>query len=191
MAASSVVGSATTRLIVLRGNSASGKSTVAARVRERYGRGMALVGQDNLRRVVLRERDVPDGANIGLIATVARYALDRGYHVVVEGILYAAHYGAMLEALRRDHRGRTHHYYLDVSFDETLRRHATKPQAAEYGEAEMRDWYQPLDLLTGGVETVLPESSTLVDTVDRVLRETGLAPSPADPSAPATRTTAP
>ncbi len=59
---------------MLRGNSASGKSAVAAEVRARYGRGIALVGQDNLRRVVLRERDTPDGANIGLIDTVARYA---------------------------------------------------------------------------------------------------------------------
>lgn len=68
-------GTTETRLIVLRGNSASGKSTVAAGIRERFGRGLALVGQDNLRRVVLRERDRPDAVNIGLIDTVARYAL--------------------------------------------------------------------------------------------------------------------
>lgn len=54
-----------TRLIVLRGNSASGKSSVAAAVRERYSRGVALVSQDTLRREVLRERDVPGGAHIG------------------------------------------------------------------------------------------------------------------------------
>ena len=177
-AASSVgrpVGSASTRLIVLRGNSASGKSSIAAGLRSRHGRGMALVGQDNLRRVVLRERDVPDGANIGLIDTVARYALDHGYHVVVEGILYRAHYGAMLEALRRDHRGRTHHYYLDVPFDETLRRHATKPEADAYGAAEMRAWFRPLDLLPDGVETVVPSTSTLAESVDRVMQDAGLA----------------
>jgi len=168
------MGSPTTRLILLRGNSASGKSSVAAELRARYGRGLALVGQDNLRRDVLRERDVPDGANIGLIDTVARYALDHGYHVVVEGILYAAHYGAMLDALRDDHRGRTHAYYLDVPFAETVRRHATKPQAAEYGEAELRGWYRPLDLLPGGTETVIPARSGLDETVERVLRESGL-----------------
>jgi hypothetical protein len=77
---------------------------VAAEVRARYGRGIALVGQDNLRRVVLRERDVPGGANIGLIEMVARYALGHGFHVIIDGILRAAAYGAMLEALHRDHR---------------------------------------------------------------------------------------
>lgn len=169
-----LMGSPTTRLILLRGNSASGKSTVAAELRARYGQGLALVGQDMVRRDVLRERDVPDGANIGLIDTVARYALDHGYHVVVEGILYAAHYGTMLDGLRDDHRGRTHAYYLDVPFAETVRRHATKPQAAEYGEAELRDWYRPLDLLPGGGETVVPATSGLDETVERVLRESGL-----------------
>jgi cytidylate kinase len=33
-----------TRLIVIRGNSASGKSAVAAEIRRRHGRGLAIVG---------------------------------------------------------------------------------------------------------------------------------------------------
>ncbi|MFH8774182.1 hypothetical protein [Streptomyces sp. NPDC017958] len=44
-------------------------------------------------RVVLRERDRPGAANIGSIDPTVRYALDVGFHVVVEGILYAGHYG--------------------------------------------------------------------------------------------------
>jgi uridine kinase len=46
------------RLIMIRGNSASGKSAVAAELRRRHGRGLAIVGQDDLRRPVLSERDV-------------------------------------------------------------------------------------------------------------------------------------
>jgi predicted ABC-type ATPase len=133
----SATGSESTTLIVLRGNSESGKSSVAAEVRRRYGRGIAIVGQDNLRRVVLREHDKPNAANIGLIDLTARYALDHSFHVIVEGILCASHYGGMLTALREDHQGTTRLYYLHVPFEETLRRHATKPQAADYGEAEM------------------------------------------------------
>ncbi|MEV8403076.1 phosphotransferase-like protein [Streptomyces niveus] len=73
------------RLIVLRGNSASGKSTIAAAIRERFGRGLALIGQDNLRRVVLRERDRPGAPNIGLIDMVARYSLDAGGNETIIG----------------------------------------------------------------------------------------------------------
>ncbi|MFJ4981452.1 kinase [Streptomyces coeruleorubidus] len=169
-----MVGSEETRLVVLRGNSASGKSSVAAGLREEFGRGLALVAQDNLRRVVLREHDVPGAANIGLIDTVARYALDAGFHVVVEGILYADRYGGMLGRLRADHRGATHHYYLDVPFGETLARHATKPIADEVDQTQLRDWYRPLDLLPDGVETVIGADSTLAATIDRILRDTGL-----------------
>jgi predicted kinase len=167
-------------LIVLRGNSGSGKSTVASEIRARYGRGLALVGQDNLRRVVLREREVAGGANIGLIDLVARYAAGSGYHVVVDGILRAEIYAEMLAGLRRDHRGRTYFYYLHVPFEETMRRHATRPQAAEFGPVEMSTWYRELDLLPGGIEQIIPASSPLEATVTRIMSDTGLLTSQAE-----------
>lgn len=74
-----MVGTEETRLVVLRGNSASGKSTVAAGLRERFGRNLALVGQDNLRRVVLGEPDQPGAANIGLIDITAATPCPPGF----------------------------------------------------------------------------------------------------------------
>lgn len=103
-------GAESTRLIVLRGNSGSGKSSIAAELRARHGRGIALVGQDNLRGEVLKERDTADGANIELIDGVARYVLDHGFHVIIDGSFYEAHYGAMLRALRDDHLGVSRFY---------------------------------------------------------------------------------
>ncbi|MFJ4832132.1 kinase [Streptomyces sp. NPDC088747] len=174
-----MVGTEETRLVVLRGNSASGKSSVAAGVRERFGRGLALVGQDNLRRIVLRERDRPNAANIGLIDLTARYALDAGFHVVIEGILYADHYGDMLAQLRADHRGPSHGYYLDVPFAETLARHTTKPIADDVTETQLREWYRPFDLLPGGGEKVIGAASALTETIEHILLDTGLARLPA------------
>ncbi|MFE5242407.1 MULTISPECIES: AAA family ATPase [unclassified Streptomyces] len=174
-----MAGTEETRLVILRGNSASGKSSVAGGLRDAFGRGVALVAQDNLRRLVLRERDRPGAANIGLIDVTARYALDAGFHVVVEGILYADHYGAMLARLRADHRGPTHAYYLHVPFEQTLVRHATKSIADEVGEPELRSWYREMDLLPGAIETVIGADSSLTSTVDRIMRDTGLAGLPA------------
>ncbi|MFI6730191.1 kinase [Streptomyces atratus] len=174
-----MVGTENTRLVVLRGNSASGKSSVAAGIRDRFGRGLAWVEQGNLRRVVLRERDRPGAANVGLIDLTARYALDAGYHVVVEGILYADHYGEMLARLRADHRRPTHGYYLHVPFEQTLARHATKPIAHEISEPQLRDWYRELDLLPDDSENVIEADSTLTETVDRIMLDTGLADLPA------------
>ncbi len=42
----------------------------------------------------------------------------------------------------------------------------------------MRGWYRPADLLPGGVETVIGADSALTASVDRILRDTGLAGSP-------------
>ncbi|MCM2388225.1 kinase [Streptomyces albipurpureus] len=174
-----MAGTEETRLVMLRGNSASGKSGIAASLRERFGPGLALVGQDNLRRIVLRERDRPGAANIGLVDLTARYALDAGFHVVVEGILHSDHYGETLTRLCADHCGSTHGYYLHIPYEQTLARHATKPMANEVGEFQLRDWYRELDLLPGDFETVITGDSTLTETVDRIMSETGLVGVPA------------
>lgn len=66
------VGTEQTRLVVLRGNSASGKSSVAAGVRDRFGRGLALVEQDHggVERVI--------GADSSLMETVDHIMQDTG-----------------------------------------------------------------------------------------------------------------
>ncbi|MFJ2864153.1 AAA family ATPase [Kitasatospora sp. NPDC087314] len=171
-----MTGGADTVLVVVRGPSGAGKSSTAARLRAAYGRGIAVVGQDVLRRTVLRERDVAGGENIGLIDLVARHALDHGFHVVVEDILAADRYGRMLARLAAEHRGRSFLYYLDVDFDETVRRHATRPLAAEVSPEQMAGWYRARDYLPGGLERVIDQRSTLDDTVGRILADTALTP---------------
>lgn len=168
------VGFEQTRLIVLRGNSGAGKSTVAGGLREAYGRGLAWVSQDLIRRIILTEKDRPGGANIGLIDQVARYSLDHGYHVVLDGILYADRYEQMLAGLDRDHLGLSRVYYLDVSMDESLRRHVGRPQAADFGPDDMRGWHRPQDLLSAVKEHVIPETSDLRETISLILAETQL-----------------
>jgi predicted kinase len=173
-------GTDTTRLVVLRGPSGSGKSSTARALRAHLGRRLALVEQDYLRRIVLKERDVPGGANIELISHTARFALNRGWDVVLEGIMHSERYAAMLNQLRGDHAGSTAFYYFDVSWEEALRRHRTRPQAREFGIEEMREWYRPRDLLGFADERIVPETSELDETVNRILREV-FQPSPAIP----------
>lgn len=168
-------GGETTILVVLRGNSGSGKTATARQVRLQCGREIAIVSQDVIRRDLLREKDVPGGVNIGLIDAIVRHTLDVGYHVILEGILYAAHYGDMLTCLRHDHRGHTSCSYFDVPFEETLRRHLATPQATEYGAPEMRSWYRPLDLVPGLEEHRIDASHALDEAVDLVIARSGLA----------------
>lgn len=127
---------------------------------------------------MLRERDDPGGFAPALIDQTARFCLDHGFHVVLEGILAAARYATMFEELIRAHRGPSFVFYLDVSLEETLRRHATRPQAAEFTGEDMRGWYLPSDLLGTDGEQVVPEHSTLEQTVALIGAAAGLVPSP-------------
>lgn len=65
-------GSPDTRLVVIRGNSGPGQSSVARALRLRYGGGAALVEQDDLRRIMLREHDTAGAVNVDLIDQVTR-----------------------------------------------------------------------------------------------------------------------
>lgn len=160
-----------TLLVVLRGPSGAGKSSAARELRRRVGRGVALVEQDYLRRILLREHDLPGAANIELISNTVRFALDRGFHVILEGILPAARYGAMLRSLHDDHAGRSFFYYFDISWSETLRRHATRPQSAEFGAAEMSEWFGQAGPLDPIGERRISERLSLDETVRRIQRE--------------------
>lgn len=159
----------TTRLAVLRGNSGSGKSTIAGELRRAGGERLALVSQDVLRREVLGERDRPGAANIGLIEVTVRHALEHGFDVVLEGILFSAHYGDMLRRLSLSYAERVSAFYLDVPFDETCRRHATRPQRAELTVEQMREWYEPQDLVPGLDERVMSDDLSAADVACRML----------------------
>ncbi|HVX43462.1 MAG TPA: AAA family ATPase [Mycobacteriales bacterium] len=166
-----MIGSEQTRLVILRGNSGSGKSTTAKELRIRLGRGVAWIEQDYLRRILLREHDVAGGVNIGLIDNAVRYVLDHGYDAIVEGIFPSAHYGEMLRALSEDHAGRTAHYYFDIPFDETIARHSTRALAQKVSAEQMRSWYVERDLLGIADECVIGATSSLDETVSRIMSE--------------------
>lgn len=77
------VGSASTRLVILRGDAASGKTTTALALRPALGPRTALIHQDQFRRELLENPDRMQRAKDAsvLIITAARQALDLGYDV--------------------------------------------------------------------------------------------------------------
>ncbi len=168
-------GTALTRLVVLRGNSGSGKSSVARRLQEHVATQVAWVEQDHLRRVLLCEEDIEGGAALGLVDQTVRYVLDHEVHVVLEGLLVAHRYGPMLRRLRADHRGVTRAYYLDITRDESVRRHAVREQNHEVPAEQMSRWYRPGDLVDGLREHLVGADADVDNTVARVLADARLA----------------
>ncbi|MEV0900001.1 AAA family ATPase [Actinoplanes sp. NPDC049802] len=164
-------------LVVIRGNSGSGKTTTAREVRRRYGRGTALVEQDHLRRVLLREHGGTghDPVAPAFIDATVRSALGLGYHVVLEGILDSGGHATILRRLIADHPGPSSVFYLDVSFEETVRRYAGRAEPIPVTAAMMREWYTDRDLLGVDGERVIEESTGFGEAVGTILHTSGLA----------------
>lgn len=141
---------------------------LAAALQRRLGPGTANIGQDHFRRVVLREHDVCGGDNIELIATTVTYCLGIGYHVILEGILGTEHYGVMLRRLVDDHSAPSHVFYLDVTLEETLRRHEERDLRATVRSETMRGWYVESDVLGIPGEVVIEGDLDLDETLDVV-----------------------
>ena len=164
-------------LIIIRGNSASGKTRAAHEIRARYGHGLAIVSQDVIRRDILRQGDDPGNPAIGLIDLTARYALEHGFHVILEGILFSQSHAEMLTGLVRDHTGPSACFYYELSFEETVRRHASKPQSVEYGPDVMQGWYRERDLIPALNETELGPDVSLDEAVSSMMNAVDLHPS--------------
>lgn len=165
-------------LIMLRGNSGSGKSTTATMLRDTAiergsARRIALIEQDYFRRIVLKEKESHGTTNLDLIYQTASFALKREYAVILEGIFYSQRYKEMLAKLCKQ-SDNNYFYYFDISLAETLKRHAKKPNAHEFGEKEMTEWYKPLDLLGFKNEQIFNEHQSQEEIIEQIISDTAL-----------------
>ncbi len=161
------------KLVIIRGNSGSGKSTIAKLVRDACKQKVAIIEQDYLRRFILKEKEKEGTNNIDLIYKTVIFALSRNYNVILEGILNFSRYGKIIKKLIGvcpDY----HVFYLDVSLNETLKRHQTKPNKDEFGEKEIKRWYKFKDTTNIKGEICIPESYILERSVKKIIMESGL-----------------
>lgn len=112
------------KLIIIRGNSGSGKTTIANKLRHRLGDGLSdstmVVSQDVIRRDMLRERDMPERrSTIELIELIVEFGRQQGRIVILEGIFTSKKYKTMLLGLINKF-DKTYVYYFDLPFEETL-----------------------------------------------------------------------
>lgn len=157
-------------LIVLRGNSGSGKSTVARALQRELG--AVWIEQDYFRRTVLGESGNYSPLSVELVEQSAALALRDGRTVIMDGMFNPRKYSDTLARLRDGHSGRSLFYAWDLSLEETLRRHAMRPdKQSDFGEKQMRSWYHGWNPLQGIAEERITAVESVAAAVARIARD--------------------
>ena len=133
------------KLVVLRGNSGSGKTTIAKELQKKFGHNTMLIPQDVIRRDILKVKDGENSLSIPLMKELLIYGSRHNSIVILEGIMYYDWYNPLFELAVQLYGTGIYAYYFDISFEETLRRYQTKPNCHSFGEKEMRRWWREKD----------------------------------------------
>lgn len=157
------------KLIIIRGNSGSGKTSAAKSLQKRFGRNTMLISQDIIRREMLWVKG-DSGTDIPLLIYLLKYGKQNSDVTILEGILDAEFYKPLFETAVKEYGLNIFAYYYDLTFEETLLRHNTKPNRFDFGEEDMRRWWKEKDFLDIISETILNKNLSLSDTVEMIYK---------------------
>lgn len=163
-----------TRFIVLRGPSASGKSTVAAKILQTSTNKIATVELDLIRHNILHDQEDARDLSAEMCKDLILKALDAGYDVITDGIANMIHYRQMFDEIIQLHPSDNYMYYFDISLEETLKRHQTRPKKGDYNEDDLRGWYKSASPSGYGFEQRINETMSLEQITQKILAETGI-----------------
>jgi hypothetical protein len=109
-----------------------------------------------------------------LILSDTHLSLESGYDVILDGIFHLRVYSDFFTELFDTHSKDNYAFYFDVSLDETLRRHQTRPQQEKFDADAMKQWFTDASPLGRDIEYTVSESSTLKQTVEFIRETAGL-----------------
>ena len=158
------------KLVILRGNSGSGKSSVARALQRKIGRNTLIIPQDTVRREMLWVHDGADTLALPLLTELLRYGHENCEITILEGILNAKWYRSLFETAIDLFGENIFAYYYDLPFEETLKRHATKRNHFEFGEEEMRRWWNEKDHIGFIPETNILKDVSLDDAIGLIMK---------------------
>ena len=157
------------KLVILRGNSGSGKSTVAKELQSMLGNNTMLISQDMVRREILKVSDGKDTKALPLLKQLLRYGYDHSEVVILEGIMVADWYRPLFELAVSLYGEDVYAYYFDLPFEETVKRHKTRSKAGSFGEEAMREWWVEKDYSDVLNESMIPEELSKENIVQMIL----------------------
>lgn len=135
------------KLIILRGNSGSGKSTVAKSLQRYYGVHTLMISQDNVSRDMICALEGQDQEAQPLMKNLLRFGHENCKVTIMDGIYKKEKYEELLYLAKNLYGNEIYAYYFDLPFEETLRRHQTRWKVSEFGEQEMKRWWADRDFI--------------------------------------------
>jgi predicted ABC-type ATPase len=159
------------KIIILRGNSGSGKTTISKLLQKKLGHGTLLVPQDVVRREMLYVKDGADTKAIDLLINLIMYGKENCSYVILEGILNSDWYRKLFETVKYEFNNEVYAYYFDIPFEETIIRHRAKPNANEFGEIEMKRWWKEKDYINLISEQIINKDMSENEIVDMIIQQ--------------------
>lgn len=161
------------KLIILRGPSASGKTTIAKKLFDLSKDKTVLIQQDHYR-FIFKPSGGGSKPNSEVIHKMIEHgvkvSLEAGYNVILEGIISVKSYQKIIERLIESHKGKSYIFYFNISLEETLKRHNSKIGDFKYGSEEMKEWYKTSQKSNHELETLIPETNSINQTIGEIIK---------------------
>lgn len=158
-------------MIVLRGNSGSGKTTIAHELRKQLPVSSMIVSQDVVRRDILNLKDTANNISVELMTQIIQFGIDKYEVIILEGILSKSKYEYFLQSLS-EFRVPVFYYYFDLPFSVTYDHHVQK-NTQEFGFQDLKKWWIDQDYLDIDNEIIIDEITSIQRNVQRIKQDLG------------------
>jgi len=162
------------KLIIIRGPSAAGKSSVSKELLAKSNRPTLLVSEDGVRKMFNDHDGAGHDAARELATQAVHLGLRNGYDVIYEGILNIKTRKIQFDELLEAHPEENYFFFLDVGWEETVKRHHTRPEKAEFDPEVMRKWWDYASPTNHLSETIIPETASKKETIKIIGKVAGL-----------------
>lgn len=163
------------RLIIIRGPSASGKSTIANELFSRTKRPMLLISEDTIRKMFSDHTKTGHLPSKELAVKAVLTGLENGFDVIYQGILRVNGGNEnRFDELLSKHPKNNYFFYLDVSLGGTIKRHKSRLKSNQFSAETMKKWWNFSSPTHFDNETIITEEFTLEQTVETISKITQL-----------------
>lgn len=158
------------KVIMIRGNSGSGKTTIAKHLQREFGQDTMMLSQDTIRGQIVLDKTGRDRLVVEAMISLIEFAYKNELTVIVEGVMNSEYYTPLFNRIKDLYKTRICAYYFDLTREETFKRHQNSDKSTMFGEAEMRIWWKE-DYLSDIPEKMIDETMSVEDIAEMIYKD--------------------